>query len=62
MNMVFQRLQGSSEQASDLVIGTHIFVYHGEFEQALARAIGADMRKQGGYLLTNDKLPGTVRP
>jgi len=31
-----------------------------EFEQSLARANVAAMLKQGGYLLTNDKLPDTV--
>ena len=56
MNVVYQRLVPSSEQAFDLVIGTNIFVYYGEFEQLLARANVAAMLKPGGYLLSNDKL------
>jgi hypothetical protein len=60
MNIVFQRLQVSPEYAFDLIIGTNIFVYYGEFEQSLARANVAAMLKPGGYLLTNDKLPGKV--
>jgi hypothetical protein len=60
MNIVFQRLQVSPERAFDLIIGTNIFVYYGEFEQSLARANVAAMLKPGGYLLTNDKLPGKV--
>jgi hypothetical protein len=60
MNIVFQRLQVSPEYAFDLIIGTNIFVYYGEFAQSLARANVAAMLKPGGYLLTNDKLPGKV--
>lgn len=56
MNVVYQRLAPSSEQGFDLVIGTNIFVYYGEFEQLLARANVAAMLKPGGYLLSNDKL------
>jgi hypothetical protein len=60
MNIVFQRMRVASEKAFDLVIGTNIFVYYGEFEQSLARANVATMLKKGGYLLTNDKLPDRV--
>jgi len=60
MNVVYQRLPLSSEQAFDLVIGTNIFVYYGEFEQMLARANMAAMLKPGGYLLSNDKLADKV--
>lgn len=60
MNVVYQRLDLSSEQAFDLVIGTNIFVYYGEFEQLLARANVAAMLKPGGYLLSNDKLADKV--
>ncbi len=60
MNIVYQRLAISPDQAFDLVIGTNIFVYYGEFEQSLARANAAAMLKPGGYLLSNDKLPDTV--
>jgi hypothetical protein len=58
MNIVFQRL--ADDQAFDLIIGTNIFIYYGEFEQSLARANVAAMLKPGGFLLTNDKLPDTV--
>jgi hypothetical protein len=58
MNIVFQRLE--SDQEFDLIIGTNIFVYYGEFEQSMARANSAAMLKPGGYLLTNDRLPETV--
>lgn len=60
MNIVYQRLALSPEQAFDLVIGTNIFVYYGAFEQSLARANIAAMLKPGGYLISNDKLPDTV--
>jgi hypothetical protein len=60
MNVVYQRLDLSSEQAFDLIIGTNIFVYYGEFEQLLARANVAAMLKPGGYLLSNDKLADKI--
>jgi len=58
MNIVFQRL--ADDQAFDLIIGTNIFIYYGEFEQSLARANVSAMLKPGGFLLTNDKLPDAV--
>lgn len=58
MNIVCQRL--ADDQAFDLIIGTNIFIYYGEFEQSLARANVSAMRKPGGFLLTNDKLPAVV--
>jgi hypothetical protein len=58
MNIVFERL--ADDQAFDLIVGTNIFVYYGEFEQSLARANVSAMLKPGGFLLTNDKLPDTV--
>ena len=60
MNIVFQRMRVAPEDGFDLIIGTNIFVYYGEFEQSLARANVAAMLKPGGYLLTNDKLPDRV--
>jgi hypothetical protein len=60
MNVVYQRLAISPDQAFDMVIGTNIFLYYGEFEQSLARANVAAMLKPGGYLLSNDRLPDTV--
>jgi hypothetical protein len=60
MNIVFQRMRLKPEAGFDLIIGTNIFVYYGEFEQSLARANVSAMLKPGGYLLTNDKLPDRV--
>ena len=44
----------------DLIIGTNIFVYYGSLEQSLARANLATMLKPGGFLLTNEALPGNA--
>jgi len=60
MNVVYQTLALPPEQQFDLVIGTNIFVYYGGLEQALARANLATMIKPGGFLLTNEALPGTA--
>jgi len=60
MNIVYQRLILAPEQGFDLVIGTNIFIYYGEFEQSLARANIASMLRPGGYLISNDRLPDTV--
>lgn len=60
MNIVYQRLPLAPEERFDLIIGTNIFLYYGEFEQSLARANVAAMLKLGGLLLSNDKLPDTV--
>lgn len=60
MNVIYQHLAPSSQPAFDLVIGTNIFVYYGEFEQLLARANVAAMLKPGGYLLSNDKLADKI--
>lgn len=61
MNIVFQRLPLAADQRFDLIIGTNIFIYYDAFEQSLARANVATMLKPGGYLLSNDKFPDTVR-
>ncbi len=60
MNVVYQTQPLPPEQQFDLVIGTNIFVYYGGLEQALARANLATMIKPGGFLLTNEVLPGTA--
>ena len=60
MNVVYQTLPLPPEQQFDLVIGTNIFVYYGALEQALARANLATMIRPGGFLLTNEILPGTA--
>jgi len=60
MNVVFQTLPLPPDKQFDLVIGTNIFVYYGGLEQSLARANLATMIKPGGFLLTNEALPGNA--
>ncbi len=60
MNIVFQRLPLAPEQRFDLIIGTNIFLYYGNFEQGLARVNIASMLKPGGYFLSNDKMEDAV--
>ena len=60
MNVVYQTLPLPPDQQFDLVIGTNIFVYYGGLEQSLARANLATMIKPGGFLLTNEALPGNA--
>ena len=60
MNVVFQTLALPPDKQFDLVIGTNIFVYYGGLEQSLARANLATMIRPGGFLLTNEALPGTA--
>jgi len=60
MNIVFQHLQPSAQQGFDLIIGTNIFVYFNSFEQSLARVNMSLMLNPGGFVLSNDKLPGNV--
>jgi len=59
MNIVYQYLPLTSDQRFDLIIGTNIFLYYGDFEQSLASVNVAAMLKPNGYLLSNDKLAGT---
>lgn len=58
VDIVFQRPE--QREGFDLIIGTNIFIYFGEFEQALARMNMALMLNPGGYILTNDKLSGVA--
>lgn len=58
-NIVFQHLALPPEEGFDLIIGTNIFIYFGAFEQALARKNMSLMLKPGGFVLSNDALPGT---
>ena len=60
MNVVFQTLPLPPDKQFDLVIGTNIFVYYGGLEQSLARANVATMIRPGGFLLTNEALPGNA--
>ena len=57
LNVVLQRLDLPQNERFDMVIGTNIFVYYDELEQALAEANIAKMLKPNGILLTNDALP-----
>jgi CheR methyltransferase, SAM binding domain len=58
MNIVFQHLAVAPQDGFDLIVGTNVFIYFGAFEQALARKNMALMLKPGGYVLSNDELPG----
>ena len=60
MNIVFQTVTLPPDKQFDLVIGTNIFVYYGSLEQSLARANLGTMIKPGGFLLTNEALPGNA--
>jgi hypothetical protein len=60
MNIVFQTLPLPADKQFDLIIGTNIFVYYGGLEQSLARANLGTMIKPGGFLLTNEALPGNA--
>jgi hypothetical protein len=60
MNIVFQHLPPSPQQGFDLIIGTNIFVYFNSFEQSLARINMSLMLNPGGFVLSNDKLPGNA--
>jgi hypothetical protein len=59
-NIVIERPALASQRGFDLIIGTNVFVYFGEFEQALARLNMALMLNPGGFLLSNDRLPGSA--
>ncbi len=60
MNIVYQHLQPSAQPGFDLIIGTNIFLYFNAFEQSLARVNMSLMLNPGGFVLSNDKLPGMV--
>ena len=59
LNIVLQHLTLTPQEGFDLIIGTNIFIYFGTFEQALARKNMALMLKPGGFVLSNNELPGT---
>ncbi len=56
-NIVIERPARAAQSGFDLIIGTNVFVYFGEFEQALARLNMALMLNPGGFALSNDRLP-----
>jgi SAM-dependent methyltransferase len=55
-NIVLQRLDLPVEMKFDLVIGTNVFLYYDEFQQALAMANIERMLRPGGLLLSNNAL------
>lgn len=55
-NIVFERPGAAPGQGFDLIVGTNIFIYFGEFEQALARMNMALMLHPGGFVLSSDRL------
>jgi hypothetical protein len=59
-NIVVEHPALASPGGFDLIIGTNIFLYFGEFEQALARLNMALMLNPGGFVLSNDRLPGSA--
>ena len=59
-NIVIERPALASQRGFDLIIGTNVFVYFAEFEQALARLNMALMLNPGGFALSNDRLPGSA--
>jgi hypothetical protein len=58
-NIVVERPVLVPQSGFDLIIGTNVFLYFGEFEQALARLNIALMLNPGGFVLSNDRLPGS---
>jgi hypothetical protein len=56
LNIVLQRVDLAPEERFDLVVGTNVFLYYDEFQQALATANVDAMLKPGGVLLSNNAL------
>ena len=59
-DIIFQHLAMTPQTGFDLIVGTNVFVYFSEFEQSLARLNLTLMLNRGGYVLSNDKLPGAA--
>jgi len=60
VNVVLQHLAPAPQKGFDLIIGTNVFIYFSDFEQALARLNMALMLNPGGFILSNDKLQGSA--
>ena len=58
LNVVLEQLGSPINERFDLVIATNVFVYYDSLEQALALQNISTFLKPGGFLLTNDLLPG----
>ena len=56
LNVVLQRIEVPADKRFDLVIGTNIFLYYDEFQQALALANIERMMRPGSVLLSNNAL------
>jgi len=56
VNIVLQRLDLPDAEKFDLIVGTNVFLYYEEFQQALAMLNIERMLKPGGLLLTNNAL------
>jgi len=56
MNVIFQAPPLAADQRFDLVIGTNIFLYYDDFQQALARVNLAAMIRPGGAVVSNTPL------
>jgi hypothetical protein len=57
LNIVLERPNLAPADRFDLIVATNIFVYYDAFEQTLALENAGATLKQGGLLLTNDRLP-----
>jgi SAM-dependent methyltransferase len=57
LNIVLQRLDLPAAEKFDLIVGTNVFLYYDEFQQALAMANIERMLRPGGVLLSNNALP-----
>jgi hypothetical protein len=57
VNVVLQRLELPMDQRFDIIIGTNVFLYYNEFQQALAMVNIERMLRPGGILLSNNALP-----
>jgi SAM-dependent methyltransferase len=57
VDVVFQRLELPGDQRFDIIVGTNIFLYYNEFQQALAMVNIDRMLRPGGILLSNNALP-----
>jgi hypothetical protein len=57
LNIILERIHLAEVDRFDLIVGTNIFIYYDAFERSLALENAGAMLKQGGLLLTNDRLP-----
>ena len=57
LNIVLERLNLPEAERFDLIVGTNVFIYYDAFQRSLALENAGALLKQGGLLLTNDRLP-----